>query len=150
MKYFNGIINEKHRELSKIIRIKEKTEEVKKLFANIHAALNMSQISGSAPNEADALFQDLSQYEYTIIPVKNGKTIAYAVWHIARIEDLTMNILVDKSEQIFNPSWKEKINADINDTGNAMPDDRIIQFSKGINSMELLAYRNKDEKERVR
>lgn len=33
------------------------------------------------------------------------ETIAWALWHIARLEDLTMNLLVSGGEQVWNREW---------------------------------------------
>lgn len=76
------------------------------------------------------------------MPTSKDETIAWAVWHIARIEDLTMNILVGEGQQVFNDAWKQRIGVSVADTGNAMADGEIMDFSKRINVNELLNYRN--------
>ncbi len=53
-----------------------------------------------------------------------------------------MNLLVAGDKQIFNrENWQEKINSNITDTGNAMTEDDIMEFSKNINMEELKNYR---------
>jgi hypothetical protein len=142
VKYFGEALSEKHKQLGKIIRKKDTLEEAKGLFLEIHAALNMPEVSGCEANDVNTLFEDLSPREFAVIPKKGDKTIAYAVWHLARIEDMTMNILVDNSGQIFDRQWQDRLNVTITDTGNAMTDDEIMTFSKNVNTFELLAYRN--------
>ena len=68
------------------------------------------------------------------------ETIAWVLWHISRIEDLTMNILVNGEKQIFNEDWQTRMNSPIRDTGNALSDNQIIQLSKSLRIQELLAY----------
>lgn len=76
------------------------------------------------------------------MPTIKDETMAWAFWHIARIEDLTMNILVAGQEQVFDPAWKLRMNATILDTGNALNDEEILRLSKSLHIQELLNYRN--------
>jgi len=142
LKYFGETLSEKHKELNKIIRKQEKIEQSKSLFLEIHASLHLSEISNEIKNEADKLIEDLGNNEYAIMPTSKDETIAWVLWHIARIEDLTMGILVAGEEQLFNEEWKEKLCAPITDTGNALSDDEIMDLSKTLNIGELLRYRN--------
>lgn len=142
MKYFGSGLSELHKELNSVIRKKDEIQQAKKLFLELHARLNLSLVSGTELNEVDLLLGDLSRAEYAVMPTSKDETIAWVLWHIARIEDLTMNLLVDRKEQVFNADWKEKLNISIMDTGNALTDDEIMELSININIEELLAYRN--------
>jgi len=142
MKYFGEGLSEKHKELNSIIRQENKLEQSKNIFLNIHARLHLSVISDTSPNEVDALTCDLSEDEYAIMPTSKDETIAWVLWHIARIEDIAMGILVDEGEQLFNETWKKAMNVSITDTGNALTDDEISDLSKHIHVEELFNYRN--------
>ncbi|WP_313162897.1 DinB family protein [Sedimentibacter sp.] len=142
MKYFGDGLSEKHKELNQIIRRTDKIEQAKELFLEIHAKLHLSEISNTEHNEVDNLICDLNDNEYAIMPTAKDETIAWVIWHIARIEDLTMSILVAGEDQLFNYEWKQKLNAAITDTGNALSDDEIINLSKTLVIQELMHYRN--------
>jgi hypothetical protein len=142
MKYFGDGLSEMHKELNRIILKADQIEESKRIFLNIHSKLHLSKISDNTRNEVDELINDLKESEYSIMPTSKDETIAWAIWHIARIEDLTMNLLVNEGEQVFNEEWKHKLNAPITDTGNALSDDEIMSLSKSLNISELLNYRN--------
>jgi len=142
MKYFGDGLSEMHKELNSIIRQSSKIEQSKNIFLEIHARLHLSRISGTTPNEVDFLLSDLYDNEYCIMPTSKDETIAWVLWHIARIEDLTMGILVADGNQLFNEVWRKAINVSITDTGNALTDDEIMNLSKDINVDELLNYRN--------
>jgi hypothetical protein len=134
MRYFGyGIgFSEQHKELGKIIRDKDRFEEAKQMFLSFHSSLNL---------EADKLLSNLTPQEWTIMPTAKDETIAWAVWHITRIEDLTVGILVGGGGQIFDRQQKEKLNVAIADTGNALSDDEIMNLSESINIHSLLDYR---------
>lgn len=142
MKYFGEGLSEQHKELSKLIRKKNSLDKAKFLFLEIHAKLNLSEISNSKENEVDKLFNDLNKNEYAIMPTKKDETIAWVLWHITRIEDLTTNMLIAKENQIFDQTWQRRLNVFITDTGNALDDDEIMYLSKNINIDELICYRN--------
>lgn len=142
MKYFGNGLSEKHKELNAIIRKPDKLDESKRLFLELHSKLHISSMSGTERNEVDALLADLALHEYSIMPTSKDETIAWVLWHIARIEDLTMNILVADSKQLFDDEWKIQLNTPISDTGNALSDDEIMELSQRLNIERLVAYRN--------
>jgi len=142
MKYFGEGLSEIHKELNQIIRKADQIAEAKGMFLQLHAKLHLSVVSNTELNEVDALVGDLINNEYSIMPTVKDETIAWVLWHIARIEDITMSVLVSGEEQLFNDEWKQKINSPITDTGNALSDDEIINLSKSLVKQELLCYRN--------
>lgn len=142
MKYFGEGLSESHKDLNSIIRKKDRIEEAKTLFLDIHKKLHLSNISKEEENEVDQLFADLETWEYSVMPASKDETIAWVVWHIARIEDLTMGILVGEGEQLFNEDWKQRMNAPITDSGNALDDNGIMHLSKSLIIEELLRYRS--------
>ena len=142
MKYFGHGLSEQHKELNSIIRKSSETQRSKDLFLQIHAKLHPSVVSDTDRNEVDNLLCDLKQNEYAVMPTRKDETIAWVLWHIARIEDLTMNILVAREEQVFNQDWRERLNSRITDTGNALTDDEIMELSRTINTAQLICYRN--------
>ncbi len=142
MKYFGHGLSEQHKELNSIIRKPSETQRSKDLFLQIHAKLHPSVVSDTDRNEVDNLLCDLKQNEYAVMPTSKDETIAWVLWHIARIEDLTMNILVAREEQVFNQDWREQLNSRIADTGNALTDDEIMELSRTINTEQLICYRN--------
>lgn len=142
MKHISNELSEQHKELIKIIRKKDKFDEAIKLFLDIHSQLHSNAISCDKSNYINPLINDLKENEYKIMPNKTDETIVWALWHIARIEDLTMNVLIADEKQIFNDDWKIKMNTNVSDTGNAMTDDEIMKLSKDMCIEELLKYRD--------
>lgn len=142
MKYFGAGLSDAHKALNKIIRKEDQLEEAKTLFLDIHKKLHLSNISEGEENETDNLIGDLKEWEYAVMPTSKDETIAWVLWHTARIEDLTMGILAVGEDQIFNDTWKRNMNAPVTDTGNAMSDDEIMELSKSLRIEELLQYRS--------
>lgn len=142
MKYFGDGLSELHKEFNAIIRKGDKLDEAKQLFFELHSKLHLSSITGTVQNEVDILLGDLMPHEYRIMPTAKDETIAWVLWHIARIEDLTMGILVADNTQLFDREWQKQINGPITDTGNALSDDEIMELSRQLDIEMLITYRN--------
>jgi hypothetical protein len=135
--------NPKQALLSQIIRKKDKFEEAKDLCIQMHQMIHLSRISGIPDASlADEVWNELTENSFTIMPTEKDVTIAWNIWHITRIEDITMNILINDSTQVLNDYWLRKLNVSLRDTGNAMSDEEILSFSKAVNKEELKNYRN--------
>jgi len=142
MKYFGAALSEKHSVLSRIIRKKDSLEEAKQSFFEIHAAVNMPEVYGTQENELSLILKGMQPSEYAVMPTAKDETVAWILWHLARIEDVTMNMLVSGAEQIFDEHWRKRICSPVCDTGNSMDDDAIMIFSHSVDTEQLILYRN--------
>ncbi|KEZ87503.1 hypothetical protein IO99_05345 [Clostridium sulfidigenes] len=135
--------NDDIKELRKIILKPDKILESKSLALSLHSMVHLSIMSGiDKKTFEDELWEGLDENTFRTSQNQKGRTITYGIWHCTRIEDITMNLLVAGDKQIFNrENWQEKINSNITDTGNAMSEDDIMEFSKNINMEELKNYR---------
>lgn len=71
----------------------------------------------------------------------HSKTIAYSLWHIFRIEDITAHTLINGDEQVFfGNGYQERINSPLITTGNELVKNEICDFSKKLDIDELYEY----------
>jgi len=88
----------------------------------------------------------LSNDEFCAIPFINAngyhnKTIAYSFYHIFRIEDIVVNTLIKKREQIFfADDYKARMKTPIITTGNELKKQEIAKFSSQLDIDELYSY----------
>lgn len=134
MKYFdkNNKLTLMHKELNKIIRKLEMLEISKNLFINLYLELK---------NKIDNLFKELNDYK--------NENIIWNLWHIMRIEDLIVNILICEKESILNEKLKNELNISITDTGNSLTKEEIKKFAKNINIKKLKYYSDKISKNTI-
>jgi hypothetical protein len=113
------------------------------LFLRQHAAVHAAEVSGvPAGTFEDALWQDLPPAAVRYILPKTGHSIAWLIWHITRIEDMTMNTLVADQPQVFTAqNWPAQMNVPYRDTGNSMGSGEVNQLSEAIDMDALRAYR---------
>ncbi|MGE8205491.1 DinB family protein [Heyndrickxia sp. NPDC080065] len=138
--------NENHKLLKEIILKPDEHSRAIQLFLSQHALLYSSAIENTGKlTLADKLLINLDEKTFREYPVTNPDTqnsIAWHLWHIARIEDMTMNILVaDEQQVLFTGKWLEKMNIEFSHSGNDMSEEDIAELSSRIDFDSLLAYR---------
>jgi hypothetical protein len=113
------------------------------LFLSQHAVLHASQMAQTAfPTFEDEIWDELSEARARLIPKGAEHSIAWNFWHLARIEDVTMNLLVAGSPQLFEAGgWQGRLNVVDRDTGNAMDAARIAEISARLDLAALRHYR---------
>lgn len=113
------------------------------LFLSQHAVLHAGEMAGLiTPTFEDEVWEGLSEENARSIPPRAEHSIAWIFWHLARIEDITMNLLVAGTPQLFETGgWLERLGVKEIDTGNAMSEERIAALSQALNLRELRAYR---------
>lgn len=113
--------------LRKLIRSRKNFDSAIALALELHAATHTSRVSSSdTPTFCDNLLKGLKDENYSVMPTEKDETIAWHLWHIAKIEDLTGNLLIAEQSQIFSDEWMKRMNVTVRDTGNAMTDEEII------------------------
>lgn len=89
---------------------------------------------------------ELSNEEFCAAPFINAtgyhsKTIAYSLWHIFRIEDITAHTLIAGDEQVFfGQDHQKRINSPLITTGNELVKEDIVRFSEALNIDGLYEY----------
>jgi hypothetical protein len=77
-----------------------------------------------------------------LVPKGGEHSIAWLLWHITRIEDVTMNLLIAGAPQLFQEgNWARKLGVDLTDVGNDMPPKDLARLNRTIDPRALLAYR---------
>ncbi len=90
----------------------------------------------------DEILDDLTEEQFRCIPPGGEHSIAWILFHLARIEDITMNMLVAGTPQLFvQEGWAEKLRVTILHSANEMDDASVAVLSAQIDLDALRAYR---------
>ncbi|MGE6256883.1 DinB family protein [Heyndrickxia sporothermodurans] len=138
--------NENHRRLKEIILNPDEHSQAVQLLLSQHAQLHSPTIENTGEQTLeDEVLANLNEKTFRKYPVNNPDTknsIAWHLWHISRIEDMTMNILIANEQQVLKTgSWLEKMNIEFAHSGNNMSEEDIAELSSKIDLESLLAYR---------
>lgn len=147
---FSGIMNpnrkhwnEQHQRLQRALSKAEEHGAAIELLLSQHAMVHASAMSDAGLwSFTDEIWQDAPEAMIRRIPQNCHHSIAWVFWHLARIEDVTMNLLIAASPQTLDQNnWLERMNIPFRDTGNDMSDADIARLSAEINLEALQAYR---------
>lgn len=130
-------------ELRKLMKDPNQHIEAMQLFFSQHAMLHSAIMAGTEPwSFEDEVLDDLSGAEIRRVPKNQDHSVAWNIWHIARIEDVAMNLLVAGSPQVFiQDKWLERLQINVRDTGNAMSPKGVEELSASIDIEGLREYR---------
>ncbi|MBI1937646.1 MAG: DinB family protein [Ignavibacteriales bacterium] len=117
--------------------------KIKEMFLRHHAQLHSTKVNNHSEwSYEDEILRELPELKVRFIPQKSNHSIAWCLWHLARVEDVTMNILVDGGEQILRQNnWLQRMNTRFISTGNGMLKEEVEELSVSINIEELKKYR---------
>ena len=112
-------------------------------FLTQHAQVHASAVAdGTTWSFEDEILDDITPEAIRRIPNNCEHSVAWTIWHLARIEDVTMNLLVAGAPQLaVEEGWFERLGTPLRHTGNAMDVPAVAAFSAEIDLDALRAYR---------
>jgi hypothetical protein len=135
--------NDQHNLLRQFLEKEKDYPKALELFLHHHAEIHTKELClgehWSFPSE---VLEGLNDQQMRLILAKEEHSIVWLLWHIARIEDVTMNILLADSDQLFNTGdWKVKLASPFVNLGNEMTPEEICRLSESVDLNALMAYR---------
>jgi hypothetical protein len=118
-------------------------EQAIQLFLNQHAMLHSAKMSQTETwSFEDEVLANMTDEQMRLIPKNGEHSITWLIWHMARCEDITMNLLVaDRAQVLLRENWLEKLGITVRDSGNEMDAESLAQFSSAVKIEALRAYR---------
>lgn len=118
-------------------------ETARLLFLRHHAMVHSAAMSGMGVwSFEDEVLDGISETVFRQIPAGSEHSIAWNIWHIARIEDVTMNLLVAGRQQVyFDGGWYGRLGIPFQDTGNEMTAQEVAALGAEIDLEALRGYR---------
>ena len=136
-------LNHRQKELRNLLTQSTEIQCAFQCFLTLHGMLHSAQVAPDAPwSYEDLLLDHLDEQTYRTIPKGQEHSVVWIVWHLSRIEDVTMNLLVAGRDQVFSQGgWHEKINAPFKHTGNGTGLDAAEALSERVDLSALRDYR---------
>ena len=143
MESYRKLLNKQQTELRHVIMRPDQHDQAIRLFLRQHAMLHSVKMAQrDLWSFEDDVLNDMTEEQVRRIPRNCEHSIAWCIWHIARIEDVTMNLLVAGSPQVMHrKNWLERMRMTIHDTGNAIDKEGVAQLSATIDFEALRLYR---------
>ena len=108
-----------------------------------HAMVHSRKVSGmDVWSFDDELWQGLTEAAFRAIPPKGEHSIAWMLFHIARIEDITMNLLIAGTPQLYiKDNWSKKLKSTVPHSANKMDNESVARLSAAVDMKALREYR---------
>ena len=143
MESYRKLCLKQQTELRRILLQPSQFEQALQMFLSQHARLHAQTMAGTEPwSFEDDVLKDMGETNIRRIPQNCEHSVAWILWHMARIEDVAMNLLVAGSPQIYlEGNWPQRIKAPVAHSGNAMDEKDVAELSAQIDIEALRAYR---------
>ena len=134
--------NSGHQKLHMALKANDHQKAIEQFLIQ-HAMVHSRKVSGmDVWSFEDELWQGLTEEAFRAIPSKGEHSIAWMLFHIARIKDIAMNLLVAGTPQLYpKDNWAKKLKSTIPHSANKMDDDDVAQLSAALDMKALRDYR---------
>src|SRR5262245_62057035 len=117
--------------------------DAKQLFLYQHAIVHSAEVSGDTEwSLEDSLLEGLSDEQMRARPRPGTNSIVWLLWHMARTEDVTVNLLLAGRPQVLHEEgWVDRLGVR-GDIGTSMNDEEVVDFSSQVDIAAVRAYRH--------
>jgi hypothetical protein len=135
--------NTRHKKLRALLEDGSNYRSAINIFILQHAEVHAGRMSPAGEHSfEDEAIEGLTEDHLRRVPDHMEHSIAWILWHLARIEDVTMNVLVAGNMQLLQrDGWREKLGVSFIHTGNLMSSEEIVELSEGLDLDQLKEYR---------
>jgi hypothetical protein len=135
--------NDQQQVLRRLLMKDKNYPEALPIFLDQHGMVHSAGLQvGVQWSLQDEVLDGLAEDQMRAIPKGSSHSIAWMLWHIARIEDVTMNLLLAGSPQVFHSqNWPGQLGVAYVGVGNELSVDEDIALGNAIHVKALLAYR---------
>ena len=106
-----------------------------------HGRVHSAKVS-SVPSIADQVFGGLPDRQMRTRPGQGLNSLIWLLWHMARVEDVGVNLVVTAGQQVFDDGWSSGLGVHRTDTGRGMTEDELTEFAASADITAICAYRD--------
>src|SRR5213594_3848760 len=99
--------------------------DARDLFLDQHAAMHSATVGGNTMSAAERTFAGLTDEQMRVRPREDLNSLAWLMWHIARAEDILVNIVVGGRSQLCDGKWRQQLGITRPDFGIGMTSSEV-------------------------
>lgn len=111
------------------------------LFRLQHGRVHSSRVS-SVPSLADRILGGLTDEQMRVRPGRGLNSLVWLLWHMARVEDIAVNLIVTAGGQVLDDGWPARLGVRRVDVGTGMTDDEVAELTARADVAAVRAYRD--------
>ena len=112
------------------------------LFLDQHAAVHSAAVGGNKMSAAERTFSGLTDEQMRVRPREDLNSLAWLLWHIARVEDAMVNRVLAGGGPVLDDSWKRRLGIARPDFGIGMTSAEVTELTRQIDLGALREYRD--------
>ncbi len=116
--------------------------DVRELFLNQHALMHSAAVGGNKMSAAERTFTGLADDQMRIRPREDLNSLAWLLWHIARVEDSIVNRMLAGRPQVFDETWMKRLGITRRDFGTGMTSAEVTELTRQIDLGPFRGYRD--------
>jgi DinB superfamily len=106
-----------------------------------HASLHSGGVGGAA-SYFDRVLAGLTEADMRARPAKGVNSIVWLLWHMARTEDASVNLVVSNGRQVLDDDWIRRLGVPWRHIGTGMTDDEVSDLTRRADVAAVRAYRD--------
>ena len=106
-----------------------------------HGRVHSSKVS-PVLSIADQVFGGLTDQQMRVRPGKGLNSLVWLLWHMARVEDVGVNLIVTAGQQVLDEGWSSRLGVLRTDVGNGMTEEDLTEFAARVDIAAVCAYRD--------
>ena len=112
------------------------------LFLDQHGAVHSANVAGNKASGAERAFAGLTDEQMRVRPREDLNSLAWLMWHIARAEDIFVNVVLGGRAQVVDDGWAGKLAITRRDFGIGMTSPEVTELTRQIDLGALRDYRD--------
>ena len=116
--------------------------DARELFLDQHAAVHSAAVGGNKMSAAERTFGGLTDEQMRIRPREDLNSLAWLLWHIARVEDVMVNLVLAGQPQVLDDMWRKRLGVSRPDFGTGMTSAEVSELTRQIDIGALREYRD--------
>ena len=116
--------------------------DVRDMFLDQHAAMHSAAVGGNKMSAAERAFGGLTDEQMRVRPREDLNSLAWLMWHIARAEDIFVNVILAARPQLFEDGWAKRLAITRRDFGIGMTSADVTELTRQLELGALREYRD--------
>ena len=116
--------------------------DIRDLFLDQHAAVHSAAVAGNKMSAAERAFAGLTDEQMRVRPREDLNSLAWLMFHIARAEDIMVNVVLGSGSQVFDDARMKKLGITRRDFGIGMTNAEVTELTRQIDIGALREYRD--------
>ena len=113
-----------------------------RFFLGLHAATHAGDVDAGRVSGSERWLGGLSDDQMRLRPGAGVNSIVWLLWHMARTEDVAVNLVVAGRAPVFDDGWARRMNVARRDMGTGMTADEVAELSEHADVAAVRAYRS--------